>query len=115
MMSAGHHGNTIELVAQLLPILEENRVDLYINGHDHCLEHISSSHSSLQFLTSGGGSKSWRGDVQQWNEDELKLYYDGQGFMSMQVTQTELEVMFFDIFGNILHKWTSAKPDHYSS
>ncbi|KAH0990870.1 hypothetical protein GBA52_002353 [Prunus armeniaca] len=40
--SAGYHGETKELVTQLLPILLENNVDLYMNGHDHCLEHISS-------------------------------------------------------------------------
>lgn len=110
--SAGHHGDTEELVAQLLPILEENNVDLYINGHDHCLEHISSPDSPLQFLTSGGGSKAWRGDVKQWNPEELKLYYDGQGFMSMQVTQTQVDVSFFDIFGNKLHKWSRASQDY---
>ncbi|WP_369015077.1 metallophosphoesterase, partial [Klebsiella pneumoniae] len=36
--SAGQHGNTVELVAKLLPILQANDVDLYINGHDHCLQ-----------------------------------------------------------------------------
>ncbi|KAI4357445.1 hypothetical protein L6164_001393 [Bauhinia variegata] len=40
--SAGHHGDTEELVTQLLPILQAHKIDLYINGHDHCLEHISS-------------------------------------------------------------------------
>ncbi|KAK9691801.1 hypothetical protein RND81_09G220900 [Saponaria officinalis] len=43
IMSAGHHGYTLELVQHLLPILKANNVDLYINGHDHCLQHISSS------------------------------------------------------------------------
>ncbi|KAI7756509.1 hypothetical protein M8C21_014498 [Ambrosia artemisiifolia] len=42
IFSAGSHGNTQELVDQLLPILEAKNVDLYINGHDHCLQHISS-------------------------------------------------------------------------
>ncbi|KAK9735356.1 hypothetical protein RND81_04G200900 [Saponaria officinalis] len=117
ILSAGHHGNTQELVDHLLPILEAHNVDLYINGHDHCLEHISSPDSELQFMTSGGGSKAWRGDVKDWNPNELKFYYDGQGFMSMQLTKTKLNVKFYDLFGNVLHNWTKVKPslDLYSS
>lgn len=38
--SAGHHGETPELIHHLLPLLEANNVDFYINGHDHSLEHI---------------------------------------------------------------------------
>jgi len=111
--SAGHHGNTDELVLQLLPILEENNVDLYINGHDHCLEHISSPRSRIQFLTSGGGSKAWRGDVDWWNPEEMKFFYDGQGFMSVQITQTRVDIAFYDVFGNVLHKWDTSKQ-HYA-
>uniref|UniRef100_A0A5B6ZBY4 Purple acid phosphatase n=1 Tax=Davidia involucrata TaxID=16924 RepID=A0A5B6ZBY4_DAVIN len=108
--SAGHHGDTTELVTQLLPILQANNVDLYINGHDHCLEHISSHDSPLQFLTSGGGSKAWRGGVNWWNPKEMKFYYDGQGFMTMKITQTDVDIKFYDIVGNVLHKWTATKP-----
>ncbi|CAK9174771.1 unnamed protein product [Ilex paraguariensis] len=109
IQSAGQHGNTKELVKQLLPILQANNVDLYVNGHDHCLQHISSSDSRLQFLTSGGGSKAWRGDISWWNPGEMKLYYDGQGFMTMHITQTEVEVVFYDIFGSVMHKWSTFK------
>ncbi|XP_038906953.1 purple acid phosphatase 3-like isoform X2 [Benincasa hispida] len=42
LKSAGTHGDTQELLHHLLPILEENKVDFYLNGHDHCLQHISS-------------------------------------------------------------------------
>ena len=42
MRSVSAHGDTLELLQLLLPMLKENGVDLYINGHDHCLEHISS-------------------------------------------------------------------------
>ncbi|CAK7326858.1 unnamed protein product [Dovyalis caffra] len=107
--SAGIHGVTLELNLQLLPILQANKVDLYINGHDHCLEHISSSDSPLQFLTSGGGSKAWRGGVSWWNPKEMKFYYDGQGFMSVQITQTEVFVVFYDVSGNVLHQWSRTK------
>ncbi|KAF4347975.1 hypothetical protein G4B88_020981 [Cannabis sativa] len=112
--SAGHHGNTEELESQLLPVLEANNVDFYVNGHDHCLEHIVDTKSQIQFLTSGGGSKAWRGDIKEWNQEELKLYYDGQGFMSMEITETVANFSFYDIFGNVLHKDSLYKNLHSS-
>ncbi|XP_019054956.1 PREDICTED: purple acid phosphatase 4-like isoform X2 [Nelumbo nucifera] len=107
--SIGYHGDTQELVKKLLPILEANNVDFYMNGHDHCLEHISSTVSPIQFLTSGGGSRAWRGDFGGLNQDGVKFYYDGQGFMSVQLTQSDAKIMFYDVFGNVLHKLSVAK------
>ncbi|WOG83611.1 hypothetical protein DCAR_0102788 [Daucus carota subsp. sativus] len=106
--SAGHHGNTQELVSHLLPLLQANNVDFYVNGHDHCLEHIASSDSALQFFTSGGGSKAWKGDISWWDPVENKFYYDGQGFMSMQISPSEVDVVFYDVYGNVLHKWSTS-------
>ncbi|WJX46948.1 Purple acid phosphatase 7 [Trifolium repens] len=107
--TAGHHGNTQELVELLLPILKSNNVDAYINGHDHCLEHIIDKESGIQFFTSGGGSKAWRGDIKPWNAEELKLYHDGQGFMSVQISETNADFAFYDVFGKVLHTWSIAK------
>ncbi|KAL0827454.1 hypothetical protein Bca101_051132 [Brassica carinata] len=89
-------------------LLHENKVDLYINGHDHCLQHIGSE-GEIQFLTSGGGSKAWRGDIQPWDPKELKLYYDGQGFMSLRITHSEVKFVFYDISGNVLHQSRLSK------
>ncbi|XP_073148102.1 purple acid phosphatase 8-like isoform X2 [Henckelia pumila] len=114
--SAGIHGNTQELVQKLLPILQANNVDLYINGHDHCLEHISSADSPLQFLTSGGGSKSWRGSYNWPNpKNEMLFYYDGQGFMTMKITQTDVEINFYDILGHVMHQWSASKSLIYAT
>ncbi|XP_048137369.1 purple acid phosphatase 8-like isoform X1 [Rhodamnia argentea] len=108
--SAGHHGVTVELVEQLLPILQANNVDLYVNGHDHCLEHITSTDSSeTQFITSGGGSKAWRGDIRPWKPEEMKFYYDGQGFLSVNMTGDQADLVFYDVFGQVLHKWSISK------
>uniref|UniRef100_A0A7N2L7F0 Purple acid phosphatase n=1 Tax=Quercus lobata TaxID=97700 RepID=A0A7N2L7F0_QUELO len=88
-----------------------NNVELYINGHDHCLERISTPDSPIQFLTSGAGSKAWRGDVnvKRLNSDDVKFFYDGQGFMSVQLTKAEAVVVFYDVFGKELHKWEVFK------
>lgn len=115
IFSAGHHGNTQELVDQLLPILEAKQVDLYINGHDHCLQQISSKNSELQFLTSGAGSKAWRGEVSQWDPNGMKFYYDGQGFMTLRVTEYEISVAFYDVVGEIIHEWSTSKYTHMDS
>lgn len=109
LQSAGYHGSTQELVDTLLPVLKENNVDLYVNGHDHCLEHISSPDSGLQFLTSGGGSKAWKNEIHEWDPKTLKFYYDGQGLMSIHFTISELDIKFYDIFGNVLHQWSASK------
>ncbi|TVU47791.1 hypothetical protein EJB05_07400 [Eragrostis curvula] len=113
MRSVSDHGDTTELLQLLLPVLKDNGIDFYINGHDHCLEHISSRDSPIQFFTSGGGSKAWRG-VFQPNEDKLKFFYDGQGFMSLQLHQDKADFIFYDIDGQILYKYsqTSMKKTH---
>ncbi|CAL1392533.1 unnamed protein product [Linum trigynum] len=112
--SAGHHGDTEELIQHLLPILKANNVDLYVNGHDHCLEHISSHDSPIQYLTSGAGSKAWRGDTKKYDERVMKFFYDGQGFMSMQLTNANVEVLFHDVLGQVLHRWKVSKDLHSS-
>nr|GMD23380.1 purple acid phosphatase 3-like [Ipomoea batatas] len=84
--------------------IQANHVDLYINGHDHCLEHISSLDSALQFVTSGGGSKAWRGDISDMDPEEMKFYYDGQGFMTLQISPGEIDFQMYDIFGHVLHR-----------
>ncbi|KAL5760781.1 hypothetical protein ACOSP7_019269 [Xanthoceras sorbifolium] len=107
--SAGYHGDTRELVKHLLPILKANNVDLYINGHDHCLEHITSRDSPIQYLTSGAGSKAWRGYFKPNYRHNLRFFYDGQGFMSVRLTQTDAQIMFYNVFGEVLHKWKVTK------
>ncbi|KAL8478436.1 hypothetical protein ACS0TY_030361 [Phlomoides rotata] len=112
--SVGHHGDTPELVKHLLPILQANNVDFYMNGHDHCLERISDDKSPIQFLTSGAGSKAWRGDVKNLNDVGLQFFYDGQGFMSVSIAKSDVEIVFYDVSGKVLHKWTRSKQLQYS-
>ncbi|KAJ4960845.1 hypothetical protein NE237_020755 [Protea cynaroides] len=108
LRSAGQHGDTQELVKDLLPILKADDVDLYINGHDHLVQHISSLDSKLQYFTSGGGSKAWRGDYDP-EKKGLKFFYDGQGFMTAEMTETDAEIIFYDVSGSVLYKWSVSK------
>lgn len=71
-------------------------------------------YSGIQFMTSGGGSKAWKGDMNDWNPQEMRFYYDGQGFMSVYTSEAELRVVFYDGFGRILHRWSTCKKGVYS-
>lgn len=69
--------------------------------------------SSIQFLTSGAGSRAWRGDVK--GDDLLngvEFFYDGQGFMSVQLTQTDCAIVFYDVLGQVLYRWNVSKHLH---
>ncbi|OEL34520.1 Purple acid phosphatase 3 [Dichanthelium oligosanthes] len=109
--SVSEHGDTQELLQLLLPTLKAHGVDLYLNGHDHCLEHISSRDSPIQYLTSGAGSKAWRG-IFTPNSDKLEFFHDGQGFMSLRLTKAEAHVAFYDVAGAVIHTWGLTKGAH---
>jgi tartrate-resistant acid phosphatase type 5 len=51
--SDGDHGDSLVLGQRLLPVLK-NRVDIYLVGHDHILNHIKSE-AGVEFFVSGGG------------------------------------------------------------
>ncbi|KAE8732055.1 hypothetical protein F3Y22_tig00002237pilonHSYRG00105 [Hibiscus syriacus] len=92
-------------------MFQENNVDVYMNGHDHCLEHIASIDGSIQYLTSGGGSKAWSGDLKPEDDVErtAKFLYDGQGFMSVEMNENDVMIVFYDVDGKVLHHWNISK------
>lgn len=72
--------------------------------------------SPLQFLTSGGGSKAWKGNFHYSSgDDEMKFYYDGQGFMSVELTSTDAQIVFHDVFAQVLHTLQLSKSNQLYS
>lgn len=53
----------------------------------------------------------WRG-VFTPTSDKLRFFYDGQGFMSLQLTRTAADIVFYDVFGHVLHEWSASKHLH---
>lgn len=70
--------------------------------------------SRIQFLTSGAGSKAWRGDIKDTTREGLQFFYDGQGFMSVWLSQTEAEIVFYNVDGEVLHRFSVSKDSHQS-
>jgi tartrate-resistant acid phosphatase type 5 len=59
-------------------------------------------------VTSGGGSKAWAGKFKT-TSDKQEFLYDGQGFMSMQLSTTDAQLAFYDVAGTVLHGWAINK------
>ena len=64
--------------------------------------------SPVEFVTSGGGSKAWAGKFKA-TTDKMEFLYDGQGFLSMQLTAAEAKFVFYDVAGAVLHSWGLTK------
>eukprot|EP01034_Spumella_vulgaris_P031178 gene31178-38525_t len=52
--SVAEHGDTPSLLSLLVPLLVKYKVHLYLNGHDHVLQHIS--WRGTEYITSGAGA-----------------------------------------------------------
>ncbi|KAG6401839.1 hypothetical protein SASPL_138707 [Salvia splendens] len=109
--SIGYHGDTQEMIDHFLPILEAHKVDMYINGHDHCLQHLSNERGSMQFLTSGGGSKAWKNKIHYGlhNDSSMHFYHDGQGFLSVEIARDKAKLEFYDVSGRTIHRFKLEK------
>ena len=53
--SGGGHGDTPELISDVLPLLQAHQVQAYFNGHDHDLQHLMAGDVNL--FDSGAGSQ----------------------------------------------------------
>jgi tartrate-resistant acid phosphatase type 5 len=98
--SAGEHGDTLALIEGVLPLLKRHGVQVYINGHDHDLEHAT--RDGIHFLTTGGGAE--LNPVKPvtppgWAAASL-------GFLSATLTPEQLDIAFINEAGAILHHAT---------
>jgi hypothetical protein len=102
--SAGQHGNNVSLIARLLPVLK-GRVDVYLAGHDHDLQHLKPE-GALHFFVSGGGGAG----IRIIKPGERSLFAKSSyGFSVLDVTATELKVTFISAASENLYEYTLHK------
>jgi tartrate-resistant acid phosphatase type 5 len=90
LFSGGSHGGTAALVAVLKPLFERYGVQVYLNGHNHNLEHVGMG--DVQYLTVGGGSN----PAPVRPVDGLHFAASRLGFMQGRLAAEEMQIEFFD-------------------
>lgn len=102
--SCGPHGDSAELVRDVLPLLGRYGVPVYLNGHDHGLQHLTSD--GIHFLTSGGGSEATR-----VSPDARTVWAEAAGgFLAFAVTRDALLMAAVDAAGRVRHEATIPRP-----
>jgi tartrate-resistant acid phosphatase type 5 len=95
MLTSGVHLNErriAQLREELLPVLRNFKVDLYICGHDHDMEHLRAQGMNF-FICGGGGAqlRHFRGKKPE------SLFRDvAFGFLDLRIDQHTASIQFFD-------------------
>jgi acid phosphatase len=96
--AAPGHGDTKELIADVLPVLRKHGVKIYFCGHDHVLQHLVNG--EMNFFICGGGSSH---RVTQGRED-VRFGVGSLGFLAMSVSATTAEARFYNEQGKELYR-----------
>jgi tartrate-resistant acid phosphatase type 5 len=89
--SAGAHSDNPTLIKQLLPLLR-NRVDVYIAGHDHDMQHLKTE-AGVHFFVAGGAGAGLRKPT----PGERTLFaQDAHGFSVLDIASRSFQVRFLD-------------------
>ena len=109
----GHHpvysgnedGGAPDLQARLDPILQRHSVPLYLNGHDHDLQHVR--RGATDYVCTGAGSKMRKacGDAPGGDFCSQR-----PGFVAVRLTRSAIKVAYRDDTGAELHVVDIPRP-----
>jgi tartrate-resistant acid phosphatase type 5 len=105
--SEGKHGDHPVLVRDWDPLFRKYKVDLYLAGHDHDLQHLEfEGHPTSFFLSGGGGADLYdlRIDPAKRGPYAQKVY----GFSRLSVTPQQMTLRHLDADGHQIHAFTKT-------
>jgi len=100
LFSDGQHGDNAALQAAWGPMMRKYKVDFYVSGHDHILQHLEIPSWAISFLTSGGGGENTKRDVTGTRGPFTRAVH---GFAVMEFGPVSSKVSLIDDKGMPLH------------
>jgi len=97
-------GGSVDLITRLDPILQRHRIPLYLNGHDHDLQHVA--RGATHYVCTGAGSKT-RNHCDMDGSDFCSMQ---SGFVACAVGRERLRLAYRDVTGAELHVVDIARP-----
>jgi tartrate-resistant acid phosphatase type 5 len=106
LYSNGSHGDTKALVEQWGPLLQEHRVQAFLCGHDHDLQHLELEGLFTSFVVSGGGGARTRA---LGSKRKVPYADDVHGFTHLRVEREALVFSHHGADGKLLHRFTKRQ------
>ncbi|HET6566937.1 MAG TPA: metallophosphoesterase, partial [Rhodothermales bacterium] len=101
--SAGQHGNNEDLIERLLPVIR-GRLDVYLAGHDHDMQHLKPV-GNLHFFVAGTGGK-----LREVEKGPQSLFaMSSPGFAVLEASESRFTVRFVDPALRTLYEYTLTK------
>ena len=101
-------GDNDELIKRLLPILQENHVDVYLCGHEHLFQHLRRE-GSVHFFVNGAAGGGARTVEQRGYKGLLFVAEKQQGFTVLEAEGANLTVRFIGEDSKQLYEYTLRK------
>jgi tartrate-resistant acid phosphatase type 5 len=98
--SGGKHGDTPELIENILPLLHQHGVQAYFNGHDHDLQHLMAGKVNL--FDTGAGSQ-FRATKHTKHTQWAKAC---SGFTTVSLRADWMDVRMIDNLGAVIYTAT---------
>ncbi len=131
--SMAEHGDTSDLIDRLDPLLRKYRVNAYINGHDHVLQHLS--WHGIEYFTCGHGTltnsfplgyfpleEPEKAAEEGYDPPNPSIAYEGfrfgtigPGFGGAIITKDTLKILYYDRNGVELYSTMLTNPREISS
>lgn len=97
VFSGGHHGDTSAMIEMVKPLLDRYGVKVYLNGHDHSLQHIV--RDGVHYMTVGAGCETDAAHAVTGTE----YFSSTTGFLAGRTVKDALRLEFVDSAGQSLH------------
>ena len=97
--ASNKHGNTIEMIQKVKPLLEKYHAQFYFCGHDHDFQHLREKGKDVDYVVTGTG-----GEPRPSSTNELSLFSNSApGFSEVTFHADSIRVIFMGANGESLH------------
>ncbi len=103
LYSNGPHGDNNTLIRDWDPLFRAHKVDMYLAGHDHDLQHLEFAGHPTSFVSSGGGGATLNALD---NSSRGPFGMEVHGFTHLHASAQQLTLRHLGTDGGLLHKFS---------